>query len=416
MTIKKMEKYDVVVIGGGPAGMMAAGRAAELGAKVMLCEKNDKLGQKLLVTGNGRCNITQIKCVGREFVEKFGKKGKFLFSLLSLFGSREVINFVEQRGVETKIEKDGKVFPVSNHATDVLNVMLDYLKSGGVKIRTNCKDFKWSMSDGKIVAVEIDGAKIIAKNYILATGGMSYPTLGSTGDGYRWAKKMGHKIIKPRPSLSPLNLVDKWIKDLQGLSLPEVIISIYQDNKKQGEIKGEMIFTHFGISGPMVLNISKKVGELLEDGPVFLEIDLCANIERQEFDKVLQNEIKIHPYRTLVNYLSDLMQRRMASVLLGVFGLDGEKKLSEVRKEERKILMKLLKNLKMEVAGLVGFEKAIVTSGGVDLKEIDARTMRSKLINNLYFAGEMIDLDGPTGGYNLQMCWSTGYVAGNSAI
>ncbi|MFA6973287.1 MAG: NAD(P)/FAD-dependent oxidoreductase [Parcubacteria group bacterium] len=409
------EKFDVVVIGGGPAGMLAAGRAAELGARVALLERNRSLGNKLLMTGNGRCNLTQGEFNDADFVRKFGdKKAKFLFSALSVFGPEEVINFFEKRGVLMNVEKDGRVFPKTGKAPDVLHVLEKYLQENKVEIIFNADVGSLEMAEGKIASVKLKDKNIHADKFILCTGGKSYPNTGSTGSGYALAKAAGHWINKPQPALVPIEIKESWIKDLQGLSL-KTIVSIFQQNKKQETLTGEMLFTHFGLSGPMIINASKKIGELLAGGSVFVDIDLLPEVSTIDLDKKMQQAFIDHGKKDLKNYLAELLPLKLATVLLKLSSIDGKKKLNLVTKVERLALAKLIKNLRLTVKAVQGYNQAMVTSGGVELKEVDSKTMRSKIVSNLFFAGEVLDLDGPTGGYNLQVAWSTGYAAGTHA-
>jgi len=413
---KTKENFDVAVIGGGPAGMMAAGRAAKLGAHVVLLEKNGNLGKKLLITGKGRCNITQAEFDMKKFTEKLnGKKGKFLFHALSVFGPEDVIDFFEKRNLKTKIERGGRVFPVSDRSRDVLNVLAGYLKDGKVKIISEAEVAGFEMKNGKIECANLKNGKIYADNFIIATGGKSYALTGSTGDGYVWAEKLGHKIIALVPALVPIRVKEEWAKDLQGLSLKNIQIIVWQDGKKQETRFGEMLFTHFGLSGPIILDVSKKVGELLTKGKVIMQIDLKPALDTEQLDKRLQRDFTNNINKDFKNYLPDLLPKKMIETIIKLSGIEADKKINSISKEERKKLISLLKNLQLEASDLLGYDQAIITSGGVDLKEIDPRTMRSKIVSNLFFAGEIIDLDGPTGGYNLQICWSTGYLAGESA-
>lgn len=392
--------YDIAVIGAGPAGMMAAGIAAQNGARVVLIEKNDKPGKKLLITGKGRCNITQAENDISSFCEAFGKKGKFLYTALQTFGVEDTINYFNKRGIETKVERGNRVFPISDKASDVLEVLLNFLKQNKVKIVNNC-----SASRGDISA----------EKYILCTGGRAYPSTGSSGAGYKWAKELGHTIIKPTRALVPVKIKESWIKRLQGLSLRNARISVYQQSKKQDERFGEALFTHEGMSGPIILDMSKKIGELLKNGPVELRIDLKPALNFPKLDARIQRDFKEKSNKIFKNSLDDLLPKLLIPVIIDLSGIHPEKKVNNITKEERNKLLHLLKELTLQVTSILGFDKAVVTSGGVDLKEVDPRTMRSKLIDNLYFAGEILDLDAPTGGYNLQMCWSTGYLAGFTA-
>jgi predicted Rossmann fold flavoprotein len=409
------EQFDLAVIGGGPAGLMAAGAAAESGAKVVLLEKNERLGKKLLISGKGRCNITASEYNIPAFIEAFGKKGKFLYSALQAFGVEAVIRFFNDRGLTTKVERGKRVFPANDQAADVLQVLSGFLKEKKVKVLTNCAAVKLIKKGSKISRVKTADAVILADQYILCTGGLSYPSTGSSGEGYHWAKELGHSIIAPAPALVPLRVKELWAKDLQGLGLRNARIAVYQNNKKRDERFGEALFTHKGLSGPIILDMSKKIGELLKHGEVELRIDLKPALEYPKLDARIQRDFKKKINSMFKNSLDDLLPKSLIPVIIKLSRIDPNKKVNVVTKEERNKLLHLLKELKLHVTSLLGFDKAVATAGGIDLKEIDPRTMKSKLIDNLYFAGEIIDLDGPTGGYNLQVCWSTGHIAGKSA-
>jgi len=404
------EKFDVAVIGAGPAGLVAAGRAAELGASVAIFDKNKNFGRKLLLTGNGRCNLTQAEFNDREFVKKLDKKGQWLFSALAAFGPQEVINFFESRGLKTKIETGQRVFPVSDRAQGVLD-----LRENKVKVFLGEEVLGLSIKDKKITSVKLGSRSIEADSFILCTGGKAYATTGSTGDGYKWAQDLGHKIIKTFPALVPVETKEVWPKNLPGVSLKNIQLNLWQGNKKQDFRLGDMLFTHFGLSGPAVLDLSKKIGELLPAGEVMLEIDLFPDLDAAGADKKLQRGFAANSNRELKNYLAGLMPQKMTETVVGFSKINPHKKLSEITCQERKKLAGVLKSLRAGVRGLMGFDQAMVTTGGVDLKEIDSQTMKSKIIENLFFAGEVVDLEGPTGGYNLQICWSTGYLAGSGA-
>ena len=393
--------------------MMAAGRAAELGAQVVLIEKNQSFGKKLLMTGGGRCNLAPAEFKDKIFADKLGKNGQFLLSLLAVFGPEETIKFFEEKGLKTKIERGQRIFPVSDRAQDVLNVLLRYLNKNKVKIFLGQKVSGFNLAGRKIKSVRLKDKEITAHSYILATGGKSYSRTGSDGKGYKWAQKMGHKIIDLKPALTPIDIKEDWSKDLQGLSLKNVSVSVFQNNKKQDSRFGEMLFTHFGVSGPIIIDLSKKIGELLKTGKVILKIDLKPGLDIKTLDKRLQRDFKSN--KDFKNYLPDLLPKKMGDLALRLTGINKNKKVNSISKDERKKIIEMLKGLTLTVKKLVGFNWAIVTSGGIDLKEIDSRTMKSKIIENLYFAGEIVDLDGPTGGYNLQICWTTGYAAGASA-
>jgi hypothetical protein len=406
--LKEIEDFDVAVVGAGPAGMIAAGRAAEMGSKVVLVEKNPRPGRKLLLTGKGRCNITNAESDLRKMTERYGKNGNFLFHALSVFGPKETVSFFEKLGLKTKIERGNRVFPVSDRAADVLESLGRYLSENKVVFMPGSEVVGVVKKEGRIKGLRLKDTEISAKNYILCTGGKSYPKTGSTGEGFKWLEALGHKIEKLAPALTPIIIKEPWVRELQGLSLKNVDLGVFQAGKKQGSEFGECLFTHFGLSGPIILEVSKKVGELLEKGKVDLVLDLKP-------DKRIQRDFEKYKNKAFKNCLTDLLPRRLIPVVIRLSGIDPEKKANSVKKEERQNLTKLLKSLKMTPDRLLGFEEAIVTSGGVCLKEIDGKTMRSKIISNLFFAGEIIDIDGPSGGFNLQNCWSTGYLAGQSA-
>ena len=410
-------KYDVVVIGGGPAGMMAAGRAGEKGGKVVLIEKNRKLGLKLFLTGKGRCNIAHQETNLREFVNKFGLNGKFLFSPLSKFSIEDTINFFKKRRVHLKVERGNRIFPVSDSSRDVVRALVGYLIKSKVDIKTGTEVKKIMYSSGKIKKIILkDGQEILADNFIICTGGKSYPITGSTGDGYRWLKKIGHTISKLRPALTPLILKEKFIKDLEGLSLKNVDISLYRDNKKIDSRFGEAIFTSIGISGPIILDLSKRVGlEIEKEGDLILRIDFKPALDFTKLDQRIQRDFKKTNNKIFKNSLDDLLPQKLIPVILKLSGVNLSKKVNLITSLERKKILHLLKEFDLHIKGLDDYRKAIITSGGVKLNEIDPLAMKSKIIPNLSLAGEVLDLDGPTGGYNLQVCWTTGWVAGDKA-
>jgi predicted Rossmann fold flavoprotein len=407
--------YEVAVVGGGPAGMMAAIRASELGKRVVLIEKNIELGQKLLLTGKGRCNLTNAEFDLRKLVQNYGKNGDFLYQPFFVFGPKAVIEFFEKRGLKTKTERGQRVFPVSDWAKDVLNVLLKEMAKNNVEVITNCKVLKVEKNDKKIIKLITTGGDILAKNYILCSGGKAFPGTGSTGEGLLFAEKLGHKIIEPRPALVPLRIKENYGQELQGLSLKNVELKILQNNKKNFSEFGECLFAHFGLSGPIVLDLSKRVGELLQKGTVEISLDLKPALDLATLDKRLCRDFAKYSNKMFKNSLDDLLPQKMISLIIRLSKINPEKKANSITKDERQGLVRLLKDVRMTVDGLLGFEEAIVTTGGISLREIDAKTMKSKLFDNLFFAGEIIDADGPTGGFNLQICWSTGYLAGQSA-
>jgi predicted Rossmann fold flavoprotein len=414
-TKSKDNKFDVAVIGAGPAGMMAAGQAAKLGDKVILIEKNKQFGKKILLTGNGRCNITNAEFNLRKLTQNYGKNGNFLFHAFSVFGPKETIEFFNKLGLKTKTEKNGRVFPESNNANDVLGALNKFLTKNKVNIVFNSEVAEIVCTAKKVKKIILKDGEITAKKYILCTGGKSYPLTGSDGFGYKLAEKMGHTIIKPIPALSPIIAKEEWAKSLPGISLEDTKISVFQNGKKQFEEHGEVLFTHFGVSGPEILNISGGIGELLEKGEVKIYIDLFPLLNHEELLKGLEDVLKSNANKTAKNILSIFVPERFAEALLDNSGIDKNKIANNMSTIEKRTIVKTLKNIEITAQETLGFDKALVTRGGISLKEIDHKTMKSKIIDNLYFAGEIIDIDGKTGGFNLQSSWSTGYLAGKGA-
>lgn len=417
---KKSAKYDVAVIGAGPAGMMAAGRAASLGLKVILLEKNSALGKKLLLTGNGRCNLSNAEFNLKSLVGNYNN-GEFLFHAFSVFGPESTIKFFEELGVGMKIEKNKRAFPKSDDAEDVLEALRKYLVKNKVDMLFNSEIKDIEKKGNKISKIILKskttasgGVPLKAGKYILATGGKSYSHTGSDGLGYKLAEKMGHAIVSPAPALTPLIVKEEWVKSLQGISLKDTEISIFQCGKKQFKENGEILFTHFGLSGPAVLNISGRTGDSLKKGEAKIYIDLFPLLNQEQLQKGIEDMLKKYANKTVKNILSAFVPEKLAEVLVGVSGLDKDKIANNMSKIERGIMAKNLKNIVLTPEGVLGFEQALVTKGGISLKEIDHKTMKSKIIENLYFAGEIIDVDGKSGGFNLQMCWSTGYIAGEN--
>lgn len=407
--------HDVIVIGGGPAGMFAAGFAAHHGAKVMLLEKNRRCGVKIRITGKGRCNVTNGETDPLSFVEHFGRSGKSLLTALYAFGVSDTIEFFEQRGLALQTERGGRVFPTKGGAADVQKLLQRFVEDAGVELRTDCRVEHLTMAGGNISAVETSRGTFTAERYILATGGLSYPETGCTGDGYLWAEQSGHRLVTPEAALMPITLAEDWTGELLNFNLKNVSIRACADGRQIGERFGEAFFTHNGIGGPIVLDLSCKIRDALHSSNVTLHIDLKPAVSEDLFDKRLQRELAEQSNKHFRNALGGLLPRDMIPRFIRLSGIDPDKKCHSVTREERKALLGLFKNLTLTVTGHEGMKKAIITSGGVSLKDVDMRTMRSKKVDNLYFAGEMIDLDGPTGGFNLQVCWSTGHLAGVSA-
>lgn len=408
--------WDVVVIGGGASGMMSAGNAGMLGKKVLLLEKNDSLGKKLLITGGGRCNVTNAEEDLRVLLSKFKDSDKFLFSAFSQFGNKDTLDFFNSKGMETKTEAQGRVFPTTNKSQTVWNVIVEFLKNNKVTISPNSEVTGLNTENGKIVSVTLQNKAVIkAKSFILATGGKSHPETGSTGDGFKWLREIGHKVSEPTASLVPLKTKTSWVTKLQGVAVEDVKITVLQNNERQEQKRGKILFTHFGVSGPTILNLASEVGELLKYGEVFLSLDLLPTLDHGQLNQKLQDIISDNSNKKYKNILDNLLPSAVASVVVELSKIDPDKKSNSVTREERLSLIELIKNLKVEVEGLLGEDKAIVTSGGVSLEEVDFKTMASKLFPNLYLTGDILDIDRPSGGYSLQLCWTTGFVAGKTA-
>lgn len=423
--------FDVVVVGGGPAGMMAAGRAAELGARVALLEKNDKLGKKLLITGGGRCNITNAELDVRKMVSNYGPKGKALFGSFSRFGVEDSLEFFNSRGLPTKVEAEKRAFPVSNKAADVWKVMVEYLKPRNspdstrpdsklkkknfVEVISNSPVKKVLFNGGTITGIVTKEATYTAKKYVIATGGKSRPETGSTGDGFVWMNEIGHSVEESDPALVPVKIIEQWVKDLSGLSFADVKLTILQDNQKQEFGIGKMLFTHFGISGPLVLNMSKNIAELFKYGPVSLLLDLYPSLDAVALDKKMLESLQGSLNKMIKNNLGSMVPPKMIPAILQITGIDPNTEGNALTKDQRRKIVNLLKALPMNVEGFLGVEKAVVTSGGVSLNEIDFKTMQSKLFDNLYLAGDILNFDRPSGGFSLQICWTTGYLAGENS-
>ncbi len=406
---------DLIVIGGGAAGLMAAGTAAKRGLKVTLIERNDKLARKVAITGKGRCNVTNSCPLLNDLIGNVPVNGRFLYGAFSRFTTDDTIDFFEEMGVPLKIERGNRVFPVSDRALDIVDALNKFITVNGVK-RKQGRVTELIIEDGSAKGCRTDdGREFFAENVLIATGGISYPATGSTGDGYTLAKQAGHTITELKPSLVPLECHEGWCTDAQGLSLRNVEIRV-EDNKTYKEVYkdfGEMLFTHYGVSGPMILSASSHMRNM-ERGRYTIHIDFKPALTYEQLDKRLQRDLLECSNKNLYNTLALMLPRKMIPVIVKLSGLNGNIKSNQVTKEMRGILVELLKDIRLTVTDFRPIDEAIITSGGVSVAEIDPKTMKSKLVDGLYFAGEVIDVDAYTGGFNLQIAFSTGHLAGNS--
>ncbi|MDU6767780.1 MAG: NAD(P)/FAD-dependent oxidoreductase [Veillonella sp.] len=403
----------VVVIGGGAAGLMAAVIAGREGAKVTLLEKMNYVGKKMGITGKGRCNITNA-CDMSDFIKNTPGNGKFLYGAYERFTNEDLLQLLHDAGLETKVERGGRVFPASDSALDVRNTFMKLMKHYGVDVHLEEPVKKLLIDDGVVTGVVTDRETYHADAVVIATGGKSYPATGSTGDGYMLAAQVGHKITDIRPSLVPIVTEESWVKDLMGLSLRNVELSIVAKNKVQAKMFGEMMFTHFGITGPIVLSLSHTVGKLMRKkniGTIGLDINLKPALSSETLDKRLQKDFDLYSKKQLINGMKDLLPSRLIPLIIELAGIDPQKPINQISKEERQQIGYMLQHMPLTVKGLRPVEEAIVTAGGISLKEFNPKTMESKLVKGLYGAGEVLDIDAFTGGYNLQAAFSTGYVA-----
>ena len=405
---------SVIVVGGGAAGMMAAYAAAECGHKVLLIEKNEKLGKKLFITGKGRCNVTNA-CEQDKLFENIVSNPKFLYSAFYDFDNRQMMDLIEKAGCPLKVERGERVFPVSDHSSDIIAAMERLLQQKGVEVRLHTAVREVMAEDGKIMGVLLkDGRSMAADAVILATGGLSYPTTGSTGDGHRMAGELGHTQKECTPALVPMEIKEPWCGQLQGLSLKNVTLTMACGKKKVWQGFGEMLFTHFGISGPLVLSASSYYNKCKDKDDVTVTIDLKPALTAEQLDKRILREFEQNLNKQLKNVIGSLYPSKLTPVMIDLSGIGGEKKIHEITRQERDRLTTVTKGLQMHVSGLRDYTEAIITQGGVKVKEVNPSTMESKLVKGLYFAGELLDLDAVTGGFNLQIAWSTGHLAGSS--
>lgn len=403
-----------LVIGGGAAGMFAAIAAAGNGHEVHVYEKNEKLGKKLFITGKGRCNITNA-CDMETLFDAVVTNSKFLYSSFYGYTNQNVIDFFEQIGVKTKVERGERVFPESDHSSDVIRALEAEMRRRGVQIHLYTEVRRVVSDEGRFSFIELaDGSQIKGDACIVATGGLSYQTTGSTGDGHRFAQENGHSVTPCMPALVPMTAKEDWVPRLQGLSLRNVSAVIYDGKKRLYEEFGEMLFTHYGVSGPLMLSASSIVGKKLREKELKLVIDLKPALSMEQLEKRVLRDFEENQNRQFKNAVGKLFPAKLIPVMIELSGIDEDKKVNIISREERQRFVSLIKNLPVTLTGLRGYNEAIITKGGVKVKEIDPGTMESKLVKGLYFAGEVLDLDAVTGGFNLQIAWSTGYAAGMS--
>ena len=409
-----MTQYDIAIIGAGPAGMMAAIRAGQLNKKVALLEKNDAVGRKILITGKGRCNITNSGKLD-VFMEKFGKTGQFLRTAFTVFSNEDLMGFFESKGLELKTERQGRVFPASDSAKSVTDILSECLKESRVDVIYKAR-VKGLKKEKEYFVIDTDNGAITASKVILATGGASYRQTGSSGEGFQLAKSLGHAIVPLRAGLVPLKTKEEWVKGLQGLTLKNVRVVFVAGKKKIASDVGEMLITHFGVSGPLILDLSGDIVALLDEHKeVGLLIDLKPGIRAEDMDDKLLRDFQEHGGKELKNMLTGLLPLRLVPVIIKLTGINAGKKVHQANKEDRRALAKVLKGLPLTITGALPIEEAMVTCGGVSVKEINPRTMESRVVPGLYFAGEIIEGGASSGGYNLQQAFSTGYLAGESA-
>lgn len=413
--MQKINSFDVAIIGGGPAGMMAAIRGAELGASVVLMEKNAKLGKKLLITGGGRCNVTNATFDNRELAKKYKGNGKFLLSPLSRWNSENTIKFFEQRGVPVKTENDGRVFPQSDSSESIKQALVKELVALKVTILLDSPVLKISHRKNRIIEIQTSDKIITAKNYIIATGGKARPETGSTGEGFSWLAKFGHTVITPDLALVPVKISEHWVKKLQGLSLPNIKITLIENGNRNFAQTGKVLFAHFGMTGPLVLNMSGAIREAMKESAVSLSLDLFPDLDQEKLDLKFREHLTKVQNKKWQNALKGFVPPLLASVLIELSHIDPELFVNKIPREARISFVKLLKELLVTPSGFLGAEKAIVSSGGVDLTEINFKTMNSLKVENLYLAGDILNFNRPSGGFSLQICWTTGFVAGENA-
>lgn len=409
--------YDLIVVGGGASGMMAAGRAAERGKSVLLLEKNKKLGAKLRISGGGRCNITNAEMDERILLRAYGRAEQFLYSTFAQFGVKDTFTFFESRGLPLVVQARKRAFPQTEKAEDVVNILHKYVKDGGVEIIFGSPVTKVLVDGDGITAVVCDKPQYKAKEFIFSTGSVSHPETGSTGDGFGWLRALGHKVSEPTPTIVPLKTSEEWSHALAGVSLSFMKINFFVDEKKIFSLTGKVLFTHFGLSGPLILNCASRVADLLQNGVVTATIDAYPHTDLGSLERAVVATFDANKNKALKNIVKEFVPEGTHKGVLMLLEplVDVNKKVHSITREERKRIVRLLKNLPLTIDGLMGFDRAVVADGGVALSEVDMRTMRSKKVPNLFVIGDLLHINRPSGGYSLQLCWSSGYVAGNHA-
>lgn len=408
--------FDVIVIGGGASGMMAAGTAALQGRKVLLLEKNKKLGEKLSISGGGRCNITNAEYDSRLLLKNYGDAEKFLYTPFSIFGVKETFSFFESKGLSLVVQARNRAFPNTEKAEDVRQVMEKYCSHPNITIKTNSSVEKIIKKGDVISEIVAKGVSYSAKSIVMATGGVSHPETGSTGDGFTWLKELGHAIENPTPSIVPLAVKEKWVKSLAGTSLSFMKINFFIDGKKSFSKIGKILFTHFGLSGPLILNAAKKVGDLLHEGEVTATIDMYPDTEFDVLERKIISTFDQNKNKLFKNVVKEIVPEGMSEVILSILGnIISETKVHSITKEDRKKIVHLLKGAKVTISGLMGYDRAVVADGGVPLSEIDMKTFGSKKVKNLYITGDLLHINRPSGGFSLQLCWTSGFIVGQNS-
>lgn len=409
-----MNDFDVIVVGGGPSGIMAAGRAAQRGKKVLLLEKNPKLGEKLKISGGGRCNITNAEEDTRVFLKHYGDAEQFLYSIFSQFSNKDTFTFFENRGLPLVVQARKRAFPHTEKSIDVFNTLEQFMKEGNVRVKTSSPADRVLAENGAVTGIVSGKQTYTAKNYILATGGVSHKETGSTGDGFQWLMALGHTVEAPTPSIVPLAVREGWVKSLSGTSLSFMKITFFAEGKKKFSRTGKVLFTHFGLSGPLILNSAVLVGDLLQEGTVTATIDAYPDTDHGALEQKILATFEANKNKLIKNIMDEIVPHGMIDAIFSLVRIDPETKVHSISKEQRKLLVNTLKALPMTISGLMGFDRAVVADGGIPLTEMDMKTMKSKLYSNLYITGDLLHIRRPSGGFSLQLCWSTGWVAGGN--